>query len=394
MQRRNPGKHRIKYHHMKISDLVDKINKKNRYIIPLTQGLLTIALVIAVSVISIHLLMGNTLSDYAEANPEKAYGVAKEPIEESDPKLNETSASTSSDQSIADSSGSVSDTEKENEKDSVSEQESTDENSGNAEQDSTGTSNDNSENSDEANNKLEQSYGVDNDLPDYNRSVKIHFYNPEITSSESSDVSSARTTYSPGFYYEPLSADIKEYITGVSYPIEGNPAVSYDELRYVGILFYDFNGLIQAGELICNEYIADDLVEIFDELYKAEYRLESVVLIDNFGGDDTASMCADNTSCFNYRVVEGSTSLSKHARGLAIDVNPFYNPYIVFGKGEGGSDYISPPGSEIYADRLAFFAYKIDENDLCYRLFKAHGFVWGGDWNSCKDYQHFQKVPN
>ena len=134
-------------------------------------------------------------------------------------------------------------------------------------------------------------------------------------------------------------------------------------------------------------------MEIFNELYKAEYRLESVVLIDNFGGDDTASMCADNTSCFNYRVVEGSTSLSKHARGLAIDVNPFYNPYIVFGKGEGGSDYISPPGSEIYADRLASFAYKIDENDLCYRLFKAHGFVWGGDWNSCKDYQHFQKVP-
>ena len=375
---------------MKISEIVNKINKKNRYIIPLTQGLLTIALVIAVSVISIHLLMGNTLSDYAEANPEKAYGVAKEPIDESDPNLNEASAS--EDQSIADSSGSISDTEKETEKDSVSEQESTDANSSNSDQNASESSSNITEKSDEANSNSELSTEATDSLPDYNRSVKIHFYDPEVTSSESTDASS-RTTYSPGFYYEPLSADMKEYITGVSYPDEENPAVSYDELRYVGILFYDFNGLTQAGELICNEYIADDLVEIFNELYKAEYRLESVVLIDNFGGDDTASMCADNTSCFNYRVVEGSTSLSKHARGLAIDVNPFYNPYIVFGKGEGGSDYISPPGSEIYADRSASFAYKIDENDLCYRLFKAHGFVWGGDWNSCKDYQHFQKVP-
>ena len=375
---------------MKIRDLIDNINKKNHYIIPLTQGLLTIALIIAVSVISVHLLMGSTLSDYAEANPELAYGVAKEPIDESDPNYNAASASTA--QSIADSSDSVSDMEKENDKVNASEQGSTDENSGNAEQDSTGTSNDNSKNSDKASINSEQTSEAGTDLPEYNRSVKIHFYDPDSTSPGSSDAA-ARTTYAPGFYYEPLSADIKEYITGVSYPIEGTPAVSYEELRYVGILFYDFNGLIQAGELICNEYIADDLVDIFNELYKAEYRLESVVLIDNFGGDDTASMCADNTSCFNYRVVEGSTSLSKHARGLAIDVNPFYNPYIVFGKGEGGSDYISPPGSEIYADRLASFAYKIDENDLCYRLFKAHGFVWGGDWNSCKDYQHFQKVP-
>ena len=364
---------------MKIRDLIDNINKKNRYIIPLTQGLLTIALVIAVSVISVHLLMGSTLSDYAEANPEKAYGVTKEPIEET-------------------------------------------ERSGDTVQNATESPSGDTDNSGEINSNSEQSFAAGSNLPEYNRSVKIHFYDPDDTSYGSSDTNASdRTTYAPGFYYEPLSAEMKEYITGVSYPvsvlnkadvsgasensgeedssnkplntIEGTPAVSYDELRYVGILYYDLNGLIQAGELICNEYIAEDLTEIFNELYKSEYRIESVFLIDNFSGDDTASMCADNTSCFNYRVVDGTTSLSKHARGLAIDINPFYNPYIVFGKGEGGSDYISPPGSEIYADRSASFAYKIDENDLCYRLFKAHGFVWGGDWNSCKDYQHFQKVP-
>lgn len=80
-------------------------------------------------------------------------------------------------------------------------------------------------------------------------------------------------------------------------------------------------------------------------------------------------MLDNNTSCFNYRIVDGTDHLSKHALGCAIDINPFYNPYVVFGKGENNETYISPAGSEIYADRSGF-PYKIDENDLCYRLLK------------------------
>ncbi len=192
------------------------------------------------------------------------------------------------------------------------------------------------------------------------------------------------------FYYSPLSEEQKEYITGCSYPEkEENLAISYEDLSYVHILHYDFEGNLAEGELICNNYIAQDLLEIFYELYLNEYRLERVTLIENYGGDDTLSMSDNNTSCFNYRVVDGTTNLSKHAYGLAIDINPFYNPYVTY---PGGKIRISPPGSEPYADRDADFPYKIDENDLCYKLFKEHGFTWGGDWNSSKDYQHFQKV--
>ncbi len=199
-----------------------------------------------------------------------------------------------------------------------------------------------------------------------------------------------RITYEEGFYYEPLTDEVKERITGISYP-ENGCTVPYEDLNYVGLKYIDFKGQEQTGELICNKAIAQDMVEIFHELYRNEYRLESVHLIDEYDGDDTASMVENNTSCFNYRVVDGTASLSKHAYGLAIDVNPYYNPYVVFGRNSDGSDYISPPGSEIYADRSQSFAYKIDENDLCYRLFTEHGFTWGGNWNSTKDYQHFQK---
>ena len=199
-----------------------------------------------------------------------------------------------------------------------------------------------------------------------------------------------RVTYKEDFYYEPLSEELIAYITGVSYPAEGTEEISYEDLSYVHILHVDFDGNTAEGELICNDAIAQDFVEIFYELYVAEYQIEKVTLIENYGGDDTASMLDNNTSCFNFRPVEGTGNLSKHAYGLAIDINPFYNPYITYT--DDGGQRISPEGSEPYADRSQSFPYKIDSSDLCYQLFIEHGFIWGGNWNSCKDYQHFQKV--
>lgn len=230
---------------------------------------------------------------------------------------------------------------------------------------------------------------------------------PQIQEPEIPD---SRIVYQDGFYYEELNEPLKERITGISYPVTASdadslavpavniladntaPAVSYDDLRYLHVLHYNFNGEVQGGELICNKGIVEDLAEIFYQLYLNEYQIEKIKLIDAYQGDDTASMTDNNTSCFNYRVVDGTANLSKHALGCAIDINPFYNPYVVFNRSRNGETYISPAGSEIYADRSKEFPYKIDENDLCYKLFTEHGFVWGGNWNSCNDYQHFQKV--
>ena len=135
-----------------------------------------------------------------------------------------------------------------------------------------------------------------------------------------------RYTLQEYFYYEPLSDSLRRYITGVSYPVQNGdsqePVITLDELCYVHILHYDFEGNPTEGELICNQYIAQDLVEIFYELYRNEYRLNQVLLIDEYDGDTTASMEANNTSCFNFQPAEDTASLSKHALGLAIDVNP------------------------------------------------------------------------
>ena len=161
-------------------------------------------------------------------------------------------------------------------------------------------------------------------------------------------------------------------------------------LRYVKVLHRNVEGKTQLGEIVCNKAIANDLVDIFKKLYASNYKVERIILIDEYDADDERSMAANNTSCFNFRVVSGTTKLSKHAQGLAIDINPLYNPYVHLNNGK-----VEPANGKPYATNrtsgrnipVPF----INTNDLCYRLFIQHGFRWGGAWRTVKDYQHFEK---
>jgi hypothetical protein len=150
------------------------------------------------------------------------------------------------------------------------------------------------------------------------------------------------------------------------------------------VLHIDFQGNTQKGVIVCNQQIAGDLRAIFARLYEAKYPIERIRPISEYGDDDERSMQANNTSCFCFRTVDGSTKLSKHAMGMAIDVNPLYNPCVKGGR-------VSPANGAKYARRNRSFPCKIDQQDLCYRLFRQHGFTWGGSWRSLKDYQHFEK---
>lgn len=223
-----------------------------------------------------------------------------------------------------------------------------------------------------------------------NNSAAEHQEGHETEKQEKSEEDAAmhpdRTYYCDGFFYEPLTPEIIARIKDVSY--HDNDQITYEDLYYLGVLYCDFDGQTQSGELICNRLIAQDLLEIFKALYDASYQIEKIRLVDDYQADDDASCDDNNTSCFNYRVVAGSDTLSKHALGMAIDINPFYNPYITY---PDGKERISPAGSEAYADRQSGLAHMILKDDLCYRLFIEHGFTWGGEWKSIKDYQHFQK---
>ncbi len=174
-------------------------------------------------------------------------------------------------------------------------------------------------------------------------------------------------------------------IDGKSY--KKNCPIPLSELRYLSVLHKDLSGATLTGELICNVRIAEPLTEIFKALYAENYPIEKIRLIDEYDADDELSMRDNNSSCFNFRYVSYTNRISLHGYGMAVDINPLYNPYI---KEVNGQKVIAPDNSAAYEDRAGNYPYKITADDLCCRLFKAHGFLWGGDcWDDEKDYQHF-----
>lgn len=192
--------------------------------------------------------------------------------------------------------------------------------------------------------------------------------------------------YERFFSISPISEPLKVLMEGRSMHQKGH--VSWDNLRYLRVLHCDADGNSVVGELVCAAAISSDLLEIFKVLYEAGYPIEKMRLVDYYDGDDEASMRDNNTSCFNQRSITAGGRVSKHSYGLAVDINPKYNPYYKV----RGKVLLRPEGSEEYLDRKVATPYMIRKGDLCYRLFKKHGFYWGGDWLGSKDYQHFERA--
>lgn len=188
------------------------------------------------------------------------------------------------------------------------------------------------------------------------------------------------------FSVEAIPDSIFRLMQGRSYT--AGCTIPRSELRYLRLSHVDAEGQEHVGELVCHKRIAQEVCDIFRTLYQARYPVERMQLIDRYEADDERSMQANNTSCFNYRTVAGSRTLSAHARGMAIDLNPRYNPHV---RQSGGKRRVSPRGSAPYADRSKSYPYKIVQGDLAHRLFRQHGFQWGGAWRYSKDYQHFEK---
>lgn len=186
------------------------------------------------------------------------------------------------------------------------------------------------------------------------------------------------------FYVASLSKNMKRSIEETFGKMPRN---TLERLRYIGVLYYDYSHEIQVGSLICDESVSKELVLIFYQLYLNEYEIASVQSADVYDYDDNYSMEANNTSCFNYRVVDGSNTLSNHAFGLAVDINPVENPCI-----SNGGAAIVPTNGVDYMDRGNKRPHMIDENDLAYQIFTSFGFSWGGNWTEKRDYMHFEKI--
>jgi D-alanyl-D-alanine carboxypeptidase len=182
--------------------------------------------------------------------------------------------------------------------------------------------------------------------------------------------------------------DVWKSMQGVSWHAN-LPCPKREALRVVQIPFVNFDGELKSGPLIVDAALADEVLKIFSEIAaNATYRIERVALIDAYGGDDFKSIEANNTSAFNCRLTTGAKTMSAHAKGRAIDVNPLINPYV----DKTGTSHKKSLGFVTKQQRAkSDAAGMIKADGLVVKTFKKYGWKWGGEWNSIKDYQHFSK---
>ena len=158
--------------------------------------------------------------------------------------------------------------------------------------------------------------------------------------------------------------------------------VASGDLRYLTMSFWGFDGRAHTGEMIVNTRVATAVTRVFGHLYDARFPLEEMRV--TAAAELTAAPTGDgnNTTAFVCRSAVRQTRWSAHAYGLAIDVNPFCNPYI---KG----NLVLPELASSYVDRANVRPGMILAGDVVVRSFADIGWPWGGNWKSLKDIQHF-----
>ena len=187
----------------------------------------------------------------------------------------------------------------------------------------------------------------------------------------------------------PIKGTIKQrMVTGNSWH-KGCP-VGIQDLRYLRIKYLNFEGETKLGEMIVHKEVANEVADIFEELYTINYPIHKMKLVSDYKGNDWQSIEGDNTSAFNCRNATGSVKWSKHSYGKAIDLNSIENPYI------SKTGRITHKASEQYRKRLHKYDTYADravllKHDKATKIFKKYGWKWGGDWHGMKDYQHFYK---
>lgn len=171
-------------------------------------------------------------------------------------------------------------------------------------------------------------------------------------------------------------ASLREALEGIEVPREIRNTLVLSTVSYLS-----FDGLIHSGQLVIHQELESEVKAIFAELRSIEFPIEKVIPIGAYGWDDEASMADNNSSAFNYRFILGTTRLSNHSFGRALDLNPMLNPY------NARDGKVHPPGAT-HNPAVPGTLFKGSE---AVRIFTERGWIWGGNWTVPVDYQHLEK---
>jgi hypothetical protein len=158
--------------------------------------------------------------------------------------------------------------------------------------------------------------------------------------------------------------------------------VGLDELRYLTVSFRGFDGRPHTGELVVHRRVAAQVVSVFARLYRARFPIEEMRLVTTADLEAHPTGDGNNTAAFVCRAARKQTRWSAHAYGLAVDVDPFQNPY-------RRGDLVLPELASAYLDRADRRPGMIRRGDAVTTAFAAIGWTWGGTWRSPRDLMHF-----
>jgi hypothetical protein len=158
--------------------------------------------------------------------------------------------------------------------------------------------------------------------------------------------------------------------------------VGRGDLRYVTVTFWGFDERPHTGELLVHRSVARDMAGIFRRLHRERFPIEEMRVVRAEELDFPPTGDGNNTTAFVCRPSRGSTRWSQHAYGLAVDINPFHNPYVK-------ADLVLPELASAYADRSRRRPGMVLPDGPVVEAFSAIGWRWGGHWTSLKDWMHF-----
>jgi hypothetical protein len=154
------------------------------------------------------------------------------------------------------------------------------------------------------------------------------------------------------------------------------------DLRYLTVSFRGFDGRPHTGELVVHRRVAGQVVSVFARLYRAAFPIEEMRLVTTADLEAHPTGDGNNTAAFVCRAARNQRRWSAHAYGLAVDVNPFQNPY-------RRGDLVLPELASSYLDRGRVRPGMIRPGDVVTSAFAAIGWTWGGTWESPTDLMHF-----
>lgn len=158
-----------------------------------------------------------------------------------------------------------------------------------------------------------------------------------------------------------------------------------DELVLLDVRYFSTDDKIHRGQILVNKRIEKNIEHIFEFMLEHEFAVYQAVPIVKFDWDDMKSMKANNSSGFCYRDVMNTKRQSKHSTGMAIDINPLFNP--IRWKSPNKHRPNIPEGAVLDTTNNG----TLYPNHPVVEEMKRLGFKWGNQFRRYWDDHHFEK---